>query len=83
MQSLLEFTTLTKLHVKIIENIVMQAKTRNAVVGELWIGIDIIVQQGMQSMEWWVRKREDEATDGDGVVTMKTHEKKPDGAICM
>ena len=28
-------------------------------------------------------KREDEATDGDGVVTMKAHEKKCNGAVYM
>ena len=28
-------------------------------------------------------KREDEATDGDGVVTMKAHEKKCNGAVCI
>ena len=28
-------------------------------------------------------KREDEAMDGDGVVTMKAHEKKCNGAFCM
>ena len=29
-------------------------------------------------------KREDEAMDGDGVVTMKAHEKKEgNGAVCM
>ena len=29
-----------------------------------------------------MEKREDEAMDGDGVVTMKTHE-KINGAVCM
>ena len=28
-------------------------------------------------------KQEDEATDGDSVVTMKAHEKKCNGAVCM
>ena len=29
-----------------------------------------------QSMEGRARKKEDEVTDGDGIVTMKTHEEK-------
>ena len=28
-------------------------------------------------------KREDEAMDGDGVVTMKAHEEKCNGVVCM
>ena len=28
-------------------------------------------------------KREDEAIDGDGVVTMKTHKKICNGVVCM
>ena len=40
-------------------------------------------RHGIANKKASMEKREDEATDGDGVVTMKTHEKKINGAFCM